>query len=67
MNSTISNTLRALFGTVAAVILLGMMLSDGASLLLWLPVLGLGFAAATGKCFMLPVIDKVLHKLNIER
>lgn len=67
MNNTISNTLRALLGTVAAIVAVGMMLSDGPSLLLWVPVLGLGFAAATGKCFMMPVVASVLQKLDIER
>ena len=62
-----SNTLRATFGTISAIIALGMMLSDGPSLILWLPVLGLGFAAATGNCLLMPVVAKVLQKLDIER
>ena len=67
MNSTISNTLRALFGSIALLVAIGMMLSDEPSLILWVPFLGLVFAAATGRCLMLPILGKALQKLDIER
>lgn len=59
-----SNTLRATFAMIAGIILLGMMIH---SIILWLPVLGLGFAAATGNCPMMKVAGMVLDKLGIER
>jgi len=62
-----SNTLRATFAMIAGIILLGMMFSTGPSIILWLPVLGLIFAASTGNCPMMKVAGLALDKLNIER
>jgi len=62
-----SNTLRATFAAMAAIILLGMMFSTGASIILWIPVVGLTFAASTGNCPMMKVAGLALDKFNIPR
>jgi len=62
-----SNTLRATFAMIAAVILLGMMFSTGPSMILWLPVIGLSVAASTGVCYGEKVAGLILDKLNIPR
>ena len=62
-----SNTLRATFAMIAGIILLGMMFSTGPSFILWLPVIGLIFAASTGNCPAMKVAGMVLDKMNIER
>jgi hypothetical protein len=58
-----SNTQRAHFALIAFICLLGMKFS----ILLWLPVIGLGVAAATGTCYGLPIVEKVLEKFGIEK
>mgnify|MGYP000229736820 CR=1 FL=1 len=53
-----TNTQRVQAAIVALICLIGMK----ATILLWLPVLGLGFAAATGNCFSTPIIGNLLAK-----
>jgi len=62
-----SNTQRGTFAMMAAVILLGMMFSSSASIILWLPVIGLSVAATTGVCYGEKVVGLILDKLNIPR
>ncbi len=62
-----SNTLRVTFAMIAGIILLGMMFSTGASFILWLPVIGLSVAAATGECHGEKLAGLILDKLNIPR
>lgn len=59
----LSNTQRAQFTIIAIICLIGMKLP----FLLLVPAIGLGYAAATGRCFSTPYVEQLLAKLNIEK
>ena len=61
----LTNTERAHFGIIAAVLLIGAALDT--SLFALLVVGGLGYAAATGNCIGRPYVEQLLEKLGIDK
>ena len=57
-----TNTERAHFALIALICLIGMK----APIFLLIPIVGLGYAAVTGNCLGLPLIEKALTKLGID-